>query len=337
MSWTSVVCSLAQASAPRVAGRRRATPSGRARGVELLKRVALACVLLAAATPSAASVYWALLNPEGTSTDAPTFVTYATFEDMAFNRNPIAGYSDVRTDDFFNQRNIVGTGYDGTRYWALLNREGTSRDFPVFVTYATFEDMAFNRHPIAGYSDVRPDDFFNQRDVVGSGYDGVRYWTLLNHERLLTDAPTYVTYATFEDMVFNRNPLAGYSDVRTTDFFNQRDTVDSGYDGVRYWALLNHEGTSTDDPTYVTYATFEDMAFNRNPLAGYSDVRTDDFFNQKHTVGGGNDVFPSRSMGPPGSAAPEPATWLTVVLGLGLVGGVHRRRWKGRTLQAIEG
>jgi hypothetical protein len=139
--------------------------------MKLSKAWSVSCVVmaLAVATPSRAAIYWTLFNQEGTSGDSTFFVTYATFQDMATNQHALDSFS-APSDLYPNaSQNRVDGGYDGTQYWALFNKEGTSGDSAFFVTYATFQDMATNQHALDSFSassDLYPNASQNR---VGSG------------------------------------------------------------------------------------------------------------------------------------------------------------------------
>jgi hypothetical protein len=154
-----------------------------------------------------------------------------------------------------------------------------------------------------------------------------RYWTLYNQEGTSGDISTIATFATFEDMVSNRNAQQAYlgnGDAGDPLFTDVHNRVATGYDGTRYWSLYNQEGTSPDISTIATFATFEDMVSNRNAQQAYlgnSDAGDPLFTNVRNRIAAGSDFFPSAVPG-----VPEPATWLTMALGFGAIGGARRRR-----------
>ncbi len=163
--------------------------------------------------------FWSLFNIEGENSLTASYVTYSTLDDMLRDTNR-TGIFDPNTGGF--GRNVVGSGSDGRSYWSLFNIEGESSLTASYVTYDTLGDMLRDTNR-TGIFDPNATGF--GRNVVGSGSDGLTYWSLFNIEGESSLTASYVTYRTLDDMLRDTN-RTGIFDPNATGF--GRNVVGSG-------------------------------------------------------------------------------------------------------------
>ncbi len=237
-------------------------------------------LVIGAATPADASIYWSLFNIEGETAQNANYVTYATLTDMLTDTNRLQVY--VPSGGFAGQ-NVVGSGSDGSTYLNLFNIEGETAQNANYVTYATLTDMLTDTNRLQVYV---PSGGFAGQNVVGSGSDGSTYWNLFNIEGETAQNANYVTYATLTDMLMDTNRLQVY--VPSGGFAGQ-NVVGSGSDGSTYWTLFNIEGETAQNANYVTYGSLLDMLLDTNRLGVF--VPSGGFAGQ-NVVGSGAFVVP---------------------------------------------
>lgn len=228
---------------------------------------ALVYFFLFSSSAYASTVYWSLFNIEGESSQSANYVTYSTLEDMLKDTNRTGVSSPNGFGPGFG-KNVVGSGSDGTTNWSLFNIEGEKDISSNYVTYSTLTDMLndTNRTGVSSPNGFGPG--FGQ-NVVGSGSDGITYWSLFNIEEESSISANYVTYATLEDMLEDTNRTGVFSPNGFGSGFGQ-NIVGSGSDGLTYWSLFNIEGENDISSNYVTYATLSDMLNDTNRLGVFS-------------------------------------------------------------------
>ncbi|QJU59318.1 PEP-CTERM sorting domain-containing protein [Sphingomonas sp. AP4-R1] len=266
-----------------------------------------------AATPSHAT-YWNVFNVEGERTTSTALATYDTATDMFTDTNRTGTYATTGGGQF--SLNIVDSGSDGSTYWNLFNVEGERTTQTAFATYASLADMATDTNRTGTYATTGGGQF--SLNIVGSGTDGTTYWNLFNVEGERTTSTALATYATAVDMFTDANRTGTYATTGGGQF--SLNIVDSGSDGSIYWNLFNVEGERTTQTAFATYASLADMATDSNRTGTYAATGGGQF--SLNIVGSGSDSFPSVTLP---SAVPEPATWIMMALGFGIIGRSARR------------
>ena len=278
---------------------------------KLVQVGAIAWLAYATLGTAGATTYWNVFNIEGESSLTADVVTYATLSDMLVDTNR-TGVFRPNTPGF--GRNVVDSGSDGQTYWNLFNIEGENSLTADIVTYSSLADMLVDTNRTGVF---RPNTPGFGRNVVGTGSDGQTYWNVFNIEGENSLTADIVTYSSLADMLVDTN-RTGVFRPNTPGF--GRNVVDSDSDGRTYWNVFNIEGESSLTADIVTYASLADMLVDTN-RTGVFRPNTPGF--GRNVVGGGSDLLPVITPG----AVPEPATWLMMIIGMGLVGtGIRRNR-----------
>ncbi|MGQ8366108.1 hypothetical protein [Glaciecola sp. 1036] len=235
----------------------------------MVKRILLTAILIFISNSSIASaIYWNLFNDTTSNTSVPSYVTYSTLEDMLTDTNRV----DIFSPDGYGSNvanNLVATGSDGTHFWNFFNNLSTATSIPSFSTYSDINGM-LNDTNRTGFYEPTGYSVEIANNIIATGSDGTTYWNLFNNLSNPNGIPVYATYASLMDMLADTNRIDIFSPTGySADIAN--NIVASGSDGQFYWSLFN-DLSSSGVPSYVTYATLDDMLKDENRLNLYEPI-----------------------------------------------------------------